>query len=351
MPLSDWLSGQPLSLLALGFLACALVIGVVGVRLTREAERFAYVSGLGQAATGAVVLGAITSLPGMATSFTAAAGGHPDLAVSNALGGIAAQTLFLVAADVAYRKTNLEYAAAEEANLSQAVVLIALLVLPILAMAGPDLHLGSAGTLAVHPVTPLLIAGYLAGLRLTAGSHRRPQWQPVLAPAADSEKRPERPRRGELVALVLRLVAMGAVVGLMGWLLSGLAVAATTRTGLSETAAGSTFTAIATSLPELVTALAAIRRGALGLAVGDILGGNAFDVLFVAGSDLLYVEGSLYHAVEPRQIFLVALSIFMVALLLLGLLRREKHGIGNIGFESVMILLAYFAGMALLIAG
>lgn len=351
MPLSDWLTGQPLVFLVLGFAGCALVIGVVGVRLTREAERFAQISGLGQAATGAILLGAITSLPGMVTSFTAAAGGHAELAVSNALGGIAAQTLFLVVGDVAYRRTNLEYAAAEEANMTQAVMLIALLVLPILAIAGPDLTLGIEGLFSVHPVTPLLIAGYLAGLRLTDGSHQRPQWRPVEGQAKAAEPPPERPRPGEMARLVLRLLLMGAVVGSMGWLLSGIAVAATGRTGLSETAAGSLFTAIATSLPELVTALTAIRRGALALAVGDIMGGNAFDVLFVGGSDLFYTEGSIYHAVGERQVFLVALSIVMVALLLLGLLRREKHGFANIGFESILVLLAYLSGMTLLVVG
>lgn len=348
---SIWFDGQPLALLAIEFLICALVIGVAGVRLTRYAERFAELSGLGQAITGALVLGAVTSLSGMVTSFTAAAGGHAELAVSNALGGIAAQTLFLVLGDIAYRRTNLEYAAAEEANLTQAVLVIALLVLPILAMTGPDLGLGVEGLLRVHPVTPLLIAGYLAGLRLTAGSYHQPQWQPVEGADTGDPEQPVRGKPGELAGLAARLLALGAVVGVTGWLLSGIAVAATQQNGLSETAAGSLFTAIATSLPELVTALAAIRRGALGLAVGDILGGNAFDVLFVALSDLFYNEGSIYHAVGERQVFLVALGIVMTALLLLGLLRREKHGVANIGFESALVLVAYLGGMTLLLAG
>lgn len=346
-----WFAGQPLALLALAFLACALTIGVVGVRLTRAAERFAEISGLGQAATGALVLGAMTSLSGMVTSFSAAASGHAELAVSNALGGIAAQTVFLVLADIAYRRTNLEFAAAEESNLTQAVLVIALLVLPILAMSGPEVGIGPEGLFSIHPVTPLLVAGYLAGLRVTAGSYRRPQWQPVEGEEASAGERHAKPRRGEMARLVLGILLMGVLVGFVGWLLSGIAVAATEQSELSETAAGSLFTAIATSLPELVTAVAAVRRGALGLAVGDILGGNAFDVLFVAISDLFYVDGSIYHAVGERQVFLVALSIVMTALLLLGLLRREKHGVANIGFESALVLVAYLGGMTLLLAG
>ena len=50
-------------------------------------------------------------------------------------------------------------------------------------------------------------------------------------------------------------------------------------------------TAVATSLPELVTTLAAVRRGAAQLAVGGIIGGNAFDVLFLSASDVAYRDG------------------------------------------------------------
>lgn len=104
------------------FVAAALVIGVAGVLLTARAERLAVVTGLGELLTGAVLIGAVTSLSGLVTSITAAYGGHASLAVSNSLGGIAAQTVFLAIADMAYRRANLEHAAASEANLLQGAV-------------------------------------------------------------------------------------------------------------------------------------------------------------------------------------------------------------------------------------
>lgn len=120
---------------------------------------------------------------------------------------------------------------------------------------------------------------------------------------------------------------------------SQLAIAA--QTGLTETV-------ISTSLPELVTAIAAVRRGALTLAVGDIIGGNSFDVLFLAFSDVAYRAGSIYHAITDREIFVVSLTILLTGILLLGLLRREKYGVGHIGFESFLILLLYIGGFVLL---
>ena len=98
--------------------------------------------------------------------------------------------------------------------------------------------------------------------------------------------------------------------------------------------------------------MAAVRRGALTLAVGGIIGGNAFDTIFLAFSDVAYREGSIYHAISERQVFLISLTVLLTGLLLLGLLRREKHGVANIGFESFLILVMYFGSFAfLLVAG
>ena len=113
------------------------------------------------------------------------------------------------------------------------------------------------------------------------------------------------------------------------------------QTGLSETLIGGVFTALATSTPELVTTIAAIRIGALTLAVSNIFGTNCFNMLVVAAADVGYVHGSIYHDMAPVQMTWGLVSILMTAILLLGLLRRETYGIGRIGFESALILGVY----------
>ena len=139
-------------------------------------------------------------------------------------------------------------------------------------------------------------------------------------------------------------------VGIAGWVIAETALELSAQTGMSQAIMGTLFTSVATSLPELVTTLAAVRRGALQLAVGGIIGGNTYDVLFLALSDAAYREGSLYHAMEPRHVFLIALALAMSAVLLLGLLRREKSGAGNIGFESVLVLAIYAGALTFQIA-
>jgi cation:H+ antiporter len=327
------------------FIAAAATVVLCGAGVTLRAERLASDTGLGQAITGALFLGAMTSLSGLLTSLTAAWGGHAQLAFSNAVGGIAVQTTFLALADVLYRRANLEHAVASEANLVQAAVLIVLLGMPLLAVFTPDFTV-----LGMHPISIALVGGYVFGLRLVSGAHQAPMWRPRLTRETYSEeKRAHGRERRQLVAQWTVFLMLAALVALAGWILAKAGLSIAVHTGLSEGVIGTLFTATTTSLPEAVTAVAAVRRGALTLAVGDIIGGNTFDVLFLSFSDLAYRGGSIYHAVTSSQFFWLALSLLMAAVLLLGLMRREKHGIGNIGFESVLVLVFYLCGVILLV--
>lgn len=116
------------------------------------------------------------------------------------------------------------------------------------------------------------------------------------------------------------------VLGFAGYMLEPSATVIAAETGLTQTIVGVMLTAISTSIPELVTSVAAVRRGALTLAVGGIIGGNAFDTLFTAASDIAYRDGSIYHTMTDGTLFWVCLTLLMSAILIMGLIRREREG-------------------------
>lgn len=338
--LSPWANGAV-------FTVAALVVAAAGTWMTRVAERLAERTGLGQAFFGALFLGGSTSLSGLVTSVTAAADAHPELAVSNALGGVAAQTVFLAVADLTYRKANLEHAAASAANLTQGTLLITLLSVPLVATTTP-----SVVVWGVHPASLFLVVGYLFGLHLISHAQNDPSWSPqrTRETVTEEDESATDLGRSSLAGDWLRFAALVATVAVAGFVIARSGVTLAASTGLSETVIGGLFTAVSTSVPELVTAVAAVRQGALSLAVGGILGGNCFDLLFLAFADLAYRQGSIYHAVGERQVFIIALTILLTGVLLLGLLRREKHGIANSGFESFLVLALYAGALLLLIA-
>ncbi|WP_010142310.1 sodium:calcium antiporter [Oceanicola sp. S124] len=330
------------------FAAFALVIAHVGIRMADYADRIADRTGLGEAIVGGVVLGAATSLSGTVVSVSAALEGRASLAFSNSVGGIAAQTAFLALADMAFRRANLEHAAAELTNVFQGILLIFLLMLPLAALVTPEVTL-----LAIHPVSVLIPVAYVAGLFISRVVQQQPMWHPELtrhtrtdAPEdedAASARKSNARLYGEFAVLMV-------IVGIAGYGIGQTGSALTDRVGLSASLVGSLMTAVATSLPELVTTLAAVRRGALQLAIGGIIGGNTFDTLFLPLSDAAYRDGSLYHAVGQQDYFWVVTAALMSAVLIGGLVVRERGGPGKIGIDSTLLLLIYGGAVALQIA-
>ncbi len=323
--------------------ATVLAILVLGVRLTVLAEQLAVRTGLGEAIIGGALLGASTSLSGTVTSVSAAAAGHTELAVSNAIGGIAAQTFFLALGDLAYRSANLEHAAASAENMASAALLGVLLALALLMP-----YLPAWSPLGIHPGSAVLVAAYLFGLRRVARIREQPMW--IARRTLDTRAEPASAmagNRGRLVTEVAVFFALALAIGLAGYLVASTGLEVAARFGLGQSLVGAALTAVVTSLPELVTTLAAVRRGALQLAVGGIIGGNTFDVLFLSFSDCAYRDGSLYHAMRPESAFWIVVALLMTAVLSFGLIQRERYGPGRIGFESVALIVLYVGAIAL----
>ncbi|REJ91631.1 MAG: sodium:calcium antiporter [Planctomycetota bacterium] len=323
------------------FFGSAGVIGVAGVKAAGLADRLADRTGMGEAVTGTVFLGFLTALPGLLASVVAASKGHAALAISNALGGIAVQTTALAVADIAHSRANLEHAAASVPNMMQATMLIALMVLVLCGLSGPNVAVAH-----VHPATLLLILAAGSAFWLVLGTRDQPMWKPTQTDETVEDEPNEAYRKGSLRKMVVGLVISAGLTGVSGALVAESSENLVEQTGIPEAVVGGLFMALATSLPELVTSVAAVRRGALTLAVSDVVGGNFFDVLFVAGADLFYLQGSIYHAeaVGQSEVFLTSLTILLNVILLAGLIFRQKKGPGNIGFESVLMIVIYLCG-------
>lgn len=332
----------PLLLNCLLFAGAALVMVLAGVKLVKQADTLADQTGMGEALFGIVFLAGITSLPDFASTLSAALDSRADLAISNIMGSMVLNLAFLGVADIVYRKANLEHAAASPVNLMLAGLFIALLTLPQFAVLTPLIP-----GFYVHPITPIIICGYLFGLHLVKKAQEHPMWFPRKTHQTVTDEVAPGPRHSPAM-LWFSFLSLALLTAVAGWVMMGAAKTITDQTGLPDTLVGGLFTAIVTSLPELVTTIAAIRIGALTLAVSNIFGTNCFNIIVVAAADIGYSDGSIYHAMDPLQMTWGLLAILMSAILLLGMVLREKYGIGRIGFESALILCVYVIAIILI---
>ncbi|WP_340563997.1 sodium:calcium antiporter [Streptomyces sp. GSL17-111] len=336
-----WPLGQSIALFVL-----AGGLTVVGsVRLAGIGDVLADRTGQGEALFGAVFFGLVTSLSGIVMTAVTAANDQPQLAYSNAVGGIAAQTLAVAVADAAYRRVNLEHAAASMSNVLFGSLLIALLGVSLMASFSPDVSL-----LGVHPASPVIVAFYWGGLRLVHDRSRtRPMWEAVHTRETVRDVPDETDTGGRRTgALWADFALAAALVVVAGWVVARAAGTLVESTGLQAGFVGAAFMGVVNALPETVTAVAAVRRGALTLAVAAIIGGNCLDALNLVVGDLAYRGGSLYHAAGSDQLFLTAGALVMTTVLLGGLLVRQKRGWWRLGFDGVLLILVYVTIIATL---
>ena len=199
----------------LAFLGAAGAIGLFGVKSARYADQLADKTGMGEAITGTVLLGLLTALPGLVASVVAAIDGHAAMAISNAMGGIAFQTVALVVADAAYRGTNLEHAAASVPNMVQTGMLILLLTLVVGGLAGPRVTLGH-----VSPMTLLLFAAAGFAFWVVFRTQGEPMWSPKQTGQTVEDVPDEKHQQASATWMIVGILVAGIVTIVSGALVA-----------------------------------------------------------------------------------------------------------------------------------
>lgn len=341
------LGSWPLSLSLAVFVSAAVVTVAGSVRMAFLGDTLADRTGWGEALFGAVFFGAATSLSGIVMTAAAAAADNPELAYSNAVGGIAAQTTAIAVADMFYARANLEHAAASLSNILFGCLLIALLTLVVLASFVPEVTVA-----AIHPISLIIVAVYVGGLLLVRGSNEQPMWQAVRTGATREDQPGDAADEGEdrrpTRTIWAEFALVGGVVALGGWAVARAAESLVEATGLSAGLVGAVFMGVVNALPETVTSIAAVRRGALTLAIAAILGGNCLDALNVVVGDVAFRGGSLFHKADSDALFLTLASVLMIVVVVAGLLVRQQRGWARVGFEGVLLIGIYGSIVAVL---
>lgn len=108
--------------------------------------------------------------------------------------------------------------------------------------------------------------------------------------------------------------------------------------GVSDRLIGLTIVALGTSLPELITSITAARKGNADIAIGNIVGSNIFNILFILGMTSVLID--LPFRAKGANFLIDGIIALIVAVLLLVLVFREKKlGRG----EGILMLLGYAA--------
>jgi len=323
------------------FATCAVAIGYAGAKLTRLADAIGEKTGVSLSWIGLVLLAAVTSLPELATGISAVtAANAPNIAIGDALGSTVFNLALLVLLDLLYRPDSIYTRASHEHLLSAAFGVV------LLSVVGASLLLERARVLPaiahVGSYTPLLIVLYLVAMRAVFVHGRRQAIRPTEAPTARYAQLSAR-------AVIVQFGLFAAVVALAGTWLPFVGARIADDMGWSRTFVGTLFVAGATSMPEVVVTVAALRLGALDMAIASLLGSNLFDVLIIAVDDIFYASGSVLASVGPVHAVTAFSASMMSGAVIIGLVYRpHRQWVRAPGVVSLALLAVYLLNLYVL---
>ncbi|MDJ0629290.1 MAG: hypothetical protein QNJ44_13610 [Rhodobacter sp.] len=339
----------PIWALAVVFATAGGIVWVAGTRLAVHGDEIAERWNLAREFVGLIFLAAVTELPEIVTTVTAAQVENAALVLGNLFGGITINTAILAVADFFAVRYALTSWPRKPTHALVAVMLIVLLsALLAVTLVGDVVLFGHVGLGAL-----CLAIGFPVVIALQRQFDQKSSWAPVDLPEDDAP-------RGALVRstarleghssarLVVEMAGYSVLILICGVLLALSADQLADRTGLGASFVGVALLAAATSLPELSTTLAAARVGAYTMAIANIFGSNLIMLALILPADLAYEAGPILSEAGVAAQFSIATGIAVTAIYVAGILIRRTPSILDAGLDSWLVMAVYIGSLATL---
>lgn len=329
----------------IAFVFSALLVIVAGSRLAGYGDTLAVHTSLGHGLVGGILIAGVTSLPELSSSVSAAMIGAPDLAFGNVYGSNVFNLMILAIVDLVQGKGGLLQIVRESHILTAmfGILLTSFSVLSIWMMPYGIFEF-TIGWVSSYSV--VLMALYIFAVVIMMRYEGKTKTQ--LDDDINEEEKTTEFAAKNLKQAITGFAVMAVIIVGAGITLSVAADKIALSTGLGHTFVGTLLVAAATSLPELVAAIASIRIGAYDMAVGNVLGSNIFNIMILVVTDVAYTSGSVYQAVSMQHVITAVAGIILSSIAVIGLFYRSKRTIFMVGWDSLAIMIGYLMMMYVL---
>jgi cation:H+ antiporter len=285
-----------------------------------------------KAIIGATVVSLGTTLPEVSVSVLAAINGNPDLALGNAVGSIIADTGLIVGIAALISPIVIDY---KSIRIQSWIQLLAGILLVVFAL---PVFSGSSSGVITQGMGFVLLSFLGIYLYWSFKHSRKEQLDEIEGEIKEHEKE-------SLVKQFLLMAGGMAIVILSSKVLIPAVEISAIRIGVPQSIIAATLVAFGTSLPELTTSIKSVLRGHGDLAIGNIIGADILNVLFVVGASAaatplgLAVPKNFYSLHFPAM--LLILLTFRIFTLNKGHTLNRKEGALLVLFYLVYLVLNY----------
>ncbi len=315
----------------------AVVIGLVV--LVWSADRFvdgavgvAQFLGMSTFLIGMLVVGFGTSAPEMVVSILSALNDTPQLALGNAYGSNIANIALILGATALVAPVVVK----KQAMLWDIPILVLMTVLTVLLLKDGNVSFADGAVLLVAFVA-LTLFNILMGLKEKRNHEKESSEESV-------------PVKVSIGKSVLWLLVGISLLIVSSRLLVWGAVNIAQSLGVSDLLIGLTIVAVGTSLPELASSIAAARRGENDLAVGNVIGSNAFNTLVVVGiAAVIAPIGSTDPEVLNRDLPIMSALTLLLFFICFPLKNKGGKRVGGFGRIGGALFLILYAGYLVLL--
>jgi cation:H+ antiporter len=323
--------------LGLLIVVCLAVLGKAADRLVDEAVVLSERSGIPKIVVGATIVSLGTTSPEVAVSVTAALQGSPALALGNAVGSIICDTGLILGLACLIAPLRLDRKIVNRQGWVQLGSAVAI-ILASFPWSSPGVAFSTGGRLPQW-------AGFVFLAALAVYIVQSIRWARFDRSMVLLVEEHEEDLQASTLAVAMKLVVALGVVVASAWVLIPAVEEAALRMRIPESIIAATMVAFGTSLPELVTAVTAARRGHGELAVGNIVGADILNVLFVAGASAAVTPGGLlagghfFLVLYPIMVFI--LLVFRIGIAFSGDYMKRPFGLVLLAAYGVYLVVGF----------
>jgi cation:H+ antiporter len=291
--------------------------------LIHGASRLAKRLNVSELQIGLTVVAFGTSLPELIINVMAPGSGASELAIANVIGSNITNTLLILGTAALIKNLTVH-----RTVVAREITFNVLMSCMVVLLASDRFFKTTAGFRGLDKVDGIVLLSYffIFLIYIFNSSHSRQTAKRAVKSNLDTD-----------LPKSFLLVVVGSIALSIGgkWIIDA-ALQITQFLNVSQALVGVTLVAIGTSIPELVTSVVAVRRGLVDIAIGNVVGSNLFNLMWVLGISVFMGDLPFNSELLADAVFMIGVSSILLIMLILG---KTKHQLSR--FEGSLLLIMY----------